>query len=178
MLNKHTKIIGIIALLLMFVGVGVLTGFIYKINVLEEQLQEQRKEIARARSRSQDLASPVRLVEETEGERKEFSSYVVEEEEEVIEFLALVSTLGIEQGVSLETIDLTVTEIDKKFEKLNLKVSAVGAYDSVMHTLTLFENLPYQSHVSGVSAARAPSEQGKNSWKTNFTVHVTKFKES
>ena len=105
MLNKHTKIIGTIAFVFMSISTSLLVWFAYRVTVLEELLQEQKKEVAQMESRNKELGSLVRLVEQTVAEREEFSTYVLQKEQ-VIEFLTLISEIGIEQGVELETTSL------------------------------------------------------------------------
>src|SRR5690606_5770932 len=94
------------------------------------------------------------------------------EEEEVINFLALVETLGKEQGVELTTSALTVQPLDNVFEYLVMNVQIKGGYESVTHLIALFENLPYQSTLGKLQIRR---EEG-GVWIAQFELRVTKFK--
>lgn len=176
MISKHTKIIGGIAGLVFLCSIAALAVLSYLINNANALLTEQKIQRERAETQRQELDSLVKLVEETTSEREELSNYLLSDDE-VITFLALIETLGREQDVELKTNSLTVVDKNGFFEELQLQVSVDGSYDSVLHLLTLFETLPYQSFVSNVSLSRAVDEGFSNAWSGTFRLHVTKFKE-
>ena len=172
MVSRHTKVFGSIAGFIFLASMIVLFVFIYVIISSNSQLTEQKVKREQALLHQQDLDALARLVEETGAERGELMGYVIDDEE-VITFLALIETLGREQGVELKTDALTVAEKNDLIEVLQVQISMVGPYDSVLHLLSIFESLPYRSFIANVSFAQAAREI---TWNATFTLHVSKFK--
>jgi hypothetical protein len=171
---SRTNIIGIVAILIFVAAAGVFGGFLFILSNAKGELAVQQNMVADIQSRQQELSSLVRLVSETEPEREELYSYILQEDG-VIDFLTLIESLGRQQGVLLETKGLTVVPIDDAFEALQVGVSVEGSYESITYLLALFEALPQQSSVEKVSL----SQSGQSAaWEAAFTLLVTKYKES
>ena len=152
-------------------AVLVLLYLIHNTNLL---LGEQKTERAQAQLHQQELSSLERLVQETSDERKELTGYILKNDG-VIDFLALIETLGTEQNVQFKTNSLKVVEKDNIFEELQIDILINGPYKSVLHTLALFESLPYQSYISKLTFTRGTGDGSP--WNADFLLHVTKFKE-
>lgn len=175
MISKHTKIVGSIAGVLFLVSLAGFLGLVYMVSYSNMTLHQQKLERAKSQLHQQELASLARLVNETTDERDELSGYVLKNDE-VINFLALIETLGDEQGVLFKTTALNVADKGGIFEELQVGVSISGTYASVAHVLALFETLPYQSYISSVSLSQNGRET-TDAWSAIFLLHVTKYKE-
>ena len=169
-MNNHTKVIGILALIFMFVCAGALGGSLFVISHLAGALYDQQVENATIETHEAELDALLRLVEETAEEREELDAYVLAEED-VVTFLSLLGTLGREQGVLLETKSIKSNDVGGVFEELSIETTMQGSYDSVLYTLALLESLPYQSRLESVALA-----EGNGVWQSTLTLYVTKHK--
>jgi hypothetical protein len=151
-----------------------LVVFVYVIGNTNTVLHEKKIQRQEAQVYQQELATLVKLVEDTTEEREEILSYLLTEDK-VIDFLAFIETLGREQNVVLKTDSLTVQGAGNLTEELQVGVSITGLFNSVMRTLSLFEALPYRSYVSNVSLVRIDLKS--NIWGATFTLHVTKLRD-
>lgn len=175
MMTKHTKIVSGIALVFFLGSLVLFWGDLYMIVTSEARLQEERKEDVQKQNDEREFKSLIELADRTRAEREEMSSLILADED-VISFLTLIENIGSEQGVGLKTASLNVSAIDTLLEELSINVTIDGSYNSVMHTLKLFENLPYQSRISKMTVSQASADGGTGGWSITFTVHVTKFK--
>ncbi len=174
MLHKSTKIIAAGGVSLFIVSVTAFVLFLravenHKVNFIEQTTARAELEAHRA-----TLERLMRTLEDTKEERASLFSRVLKEEE-VIDFLALIESLGREQGVTLATNALTVEPIDSEFETLVVRVSVGGSYSGVMQVLKILENLPYQASVADVQLTMSEGEGGAL-WQSSYSVRVTKFK--
>ena len=174
-MTQHTKIIGIIAILLFASSLGLLVGSLLFLQKTDGELNEKRIQIAKIQNNERELTSLTRLVEETAEERVLIDSYLLHEEE-VIDFLALIESLGREQNVELQTTSLTVQPLNDVFDQLRINVSVTGPYSSVVHMLKLFETLPYQVTVLKTSLSQASDNSQTSLWNGLFDLQVTKYK--
>lgn len=174
MVHNKTKIIIGIATTLLLVTVGMCAGFFYLVEQHKLTLNEQMIKIAQERTRKDNLAALVRTVESSKEERSNFTSRIITEEQ-VIDLLALIETVGREQGTTLATKSLTANPLNATFEELEIHLEATGTYEAVVNTLGLLEQLPYQSRVTQVLITNSGDEE-KIEWNASFVVLVTKFK--
>ena len=172
-MNKRTLSVAILSSGLFLASVVFLIGVLYLIHRADDKLITYRTEIAKQQAYAQELSSLKRLVLETEPERLEMVSYVLHDDQ-VIDFLALLKTIGDEQGVTLNTRSLEVLAGTGQFETLSLVVTAEGSYEGVLHILKLFEHLPYQSSI--VSTVVQRKEEVGGLWSGDFALHITKLK--
>lgn len=171
MISNRTKILGLISAVFFIAAACLLVGIVYLMNVKEHALRDKQAEVERSYIHEQELTSLVRLVEDSGAEREELMSRILKSEE-VIDFLSLLSALGKEQGVNLETPTLNEVAIDDVFSYLVIDMSITGPYEAIRHVLSLLEVLPYQSSVTNVSL----SSRGNGTWAGKFSIMVTKFK--
>lgn len=171
MIYRSTTIIAIVGLTLFIVGACVLGIFFYVVEKEKVAYELQTLEQAKREAYYKTLETLTRTLEETENERTSLSSRVLKEEN-VVEFLALIESIGREQGVVLSTDSLVVEPVDEIFESLVVQVSVEGSYDAVMHVLTIFEHLPYKSSIHGVSLDKSVN----NIWRSSYSIRVIQFK--
>jgi hypothetical protein len=113
---------------------------------------------------------------ESSDERATLETYILRDEN-IIDFLALIESVGREQGVGLTTRTLEVVNPDLPYEELKIEIEVVGTHDAVLHTVRMFENIPYQSYMSGLSFAQTSNAEIQNAWRTSFSLFVTKYME-
>ncbi len=171
---KSSKIIaGIssILLILSFVVLGIFYSMVAKQKVAYVNSTKERIE---AEARKTSLETLVKTLDETKEERALLMSRILRDEQ-VVDFLSLIETLGREQGAALKTNSLNSVSLNDTFESLVISITVEGSYDAVMQVLKLFEHLPYQVVISSV---RIENEDGVGvlSWKGSFEMSVTKFK--
>ena len=153
----------------------VLGGFQYLLIQHEKELIIQEKKVLDAKEQESRLASMERLVMETEAERAELAGLILKEED-VVDFLALIETLGKEQGVVFKTESLKPIEGKTTFDELELNLSVTGKEKNVLNMLRLLESLPYKSSVERVSFSRNGGNVEDATWLGLFTLRVTKYK--
>lgn len=176
MMHRNTQIIGGMSALLCIFAIGSFVMITYLVESKKILLEEERMAAAVAKAQYEQLASLVRLVDETAPERTELTSRVLTEEG-MVDFLSLVETVAKEQGVKLTTDSLTVKDVSARFEQLDVQVSFEGSYDAVTHVLRLLEVLPYQSSIASVVVTRTEvTEEGADAWNAAVEFSVTKFK--
>lgn len=146
--------------------------FFFSVEKQKEKFIAERTARAEASARKEALSALMRTLDETKEERTDLFTRVLQEED-VIDLLALIETVGKEQGVVLTTNSLTVEPINATFESLVVSIDVEGPLTGVMHVLKLLEHLPYQSSVRNVQVLRNESEEG---WKSTYDVRVTKYK--
>lgn len=170
MIHTRTKIIALLSFL--FFVLCILGGFLFIQKVYQDRVLYTEKITERAVliEREESLKALTETLTETEVEYQSLVTRILKEED-VIDFLALIESLGREQGVSLITRSLKTESVDTLFEELVMQYEIEGSYDAVVHTLALFEQLPYQSRLSGVVLSRESAR-----WTTSFEFRVTKFK--
>ena len=171
-MSNSTKTIGIIAVMLFIASIAVLFAIMYLIRSGEADLLSLQQEISNRNARERELVSLIELVEHSETERAELTTYILKDAE-VVEFLALIETLGREQGVTLTTTSLNEVNIGEAFTTVEITTSVQGNYAALEHLLALFEALPYQSLITDFNLTRDTS--GADSWSGSFNLRVTKY---
>ncbi len=172
MIHTRTKIVASIVGGVCVLSVLALIGFQYVLVGLKSDLTLQEKKVLETKTQDSRLASLERLIEETETERAEIAKLILTEEG-VVDFLALIETLGAEQGVTLKTESLTAPESAGLYDELSISLSVKGTERSVGHMLRLFETLPYRSTVEQVILTKDESD---GLWQGTFDLRVTKYK--
>jgi Tfp pilus assembly protein PilO len=168
---KSTKIIAVVGLLF-FIVAGIALGTLVKIIANQKvQFVEMSSKRSAEKSHQESLATLMKVLDETMDDREIILSQVLREED-VIDYLARIESLGKQSGLQVRTDSLTVTPINENFESLIVKISVEGPYGAIEHILRLLEYLPYHSYVSAVSFTR----QENGLWSGAFEVKATKFK--
>ena len=171
MITKHTKIVGI-ASLVTTVGVAVLLGSgMYLVHTTEHTLIAKQQQMAELRFRINESRSVTSLVDGSTEERAELAHYILRNED-VIEFLTLVESIGTAQGVTLEIPKLEETSLNESFDELQLDMLLEGPRVRLMSTLAIFESLPYQSHISSITLNKKATQV----WTASLTLYITKYK--
>lgn len=174
MLHKNTKILVAISAIIFVVSVAACIAFFWIVSKQKAEYAGLLLERAQAQVHQEALQSLVRTLDDTKQERSSLLSRVLKDDE-VINFLALIETLGKEQGVTLTTNSLNVLPGNGTFETLVVNIGVEGSYEEVSYIIRLLEQLPYQSTVNNVKMSR-DSEGEASLWKGSFEVKVTKLK--
>lgn len=171
MLHRNTKIIAITSALIFVVSVAAFVGFSFFV----WHKKQAYVEMFAAQSQYGERESAYRLFEDTyaklEDDRTFLDSRIIDDAQ-IIDLLALVEAVGREQGVTLTTSSLSTTPLKDIFETLVVRMEIKGSYESVLYTLMLLEQLPYQVLIPNVQMTA--NENG--TWTSNTEVHITKRK--
>jgi Tfp pilus assembly protein PilO len=170
MLHKSTKIIATLSIAFLIVSVVGFGVFFTLISKQKTTYAEKSLALAQAQSRQETVKSLLETLNETKEDRTSLIARIVKEEE-VIDLLSRIESLGRDERVALTTNALTVEPLNEMFETLVVKLSAEGSYTAVVRTLTLLEYLPYQSTMYNVLLM----SEGEM-WKGTFELRVTKAK--
>ena len=174
MVHTRTKIVAGITGAILVVCLVVFIGFQYMLIGYKADLIVQEKKILDAKTQESRLASIEHLVSETASQRSQLTSLILTEES-VVDFLALIETLGAEQGVTLETQSLDVVPANDQFEELRMSLVAQGGEKNVLNILHLLETLPYQSSVDKITLSRVSGDNKAGIWQGSFELRVTKY---
>jgi len=177
MLTKQTKIIGGVSLLVLALSAAALFVIMSSISSEQEKFLIKQSEAAVVHLQEKELSSLVRLVEGSAEEREELSLYVLNDDD-VIDFLALVGDVAKEQGASIEIKSIEEEALNESFDELKIRIFFEGRHESVLKTLTLLESLPYQSRVTLADMKSVSAEGSIDHWEGGVTVYVIKYKES
>lgn len=175
MLRKSTKLIAIGGVILLLVSAATFVLFFRAVGIHKDHFTAQTQERAQLEAHKNAILTLMRTLDETKKERQSLLSRILKEED-VIDFLALVESLGREQGVTLDTSALTVESVDTRFESLVVKVTVKGSYESVIHVLKMSENLPYHTVTEQVRVGRIEDESGGELWESSYDIRVIKLK--
>lgn len=173
MLHKKTKIVAVISGIVFLSCVTAAAFFFHTVQGQKAIYTERNISLAQAKSDQESLRTLMHTLEETKLERESLISRILKEED-VINFLALLESLGAEHGVTLTTDSLKVEPLNETFETLLIHMGAEGTYVAVLHVLELFETLPYQVSIESTQLSNA--EGGGTTWKGQFSLRVTKMK--
>lgn len=170
MIQNRTKVIIIIAASTLVLSVAIFGIFLGVVSKQKVEHVTHSQDRADAKAHQVSLQQLMQVLDETKEERESLNTRFVQDEE-VINLLALIETLGKEQGVILTTDSLTVEPENEYFEVLVIKIATVGQYPQVMNLLSLIENLPYQTSIHSVDMQKNDDK----TWKGSFEINVTKF---
>lgn len=177
MLHTNTKIIAVTGVLLLVLSAGACAYFFHMVTEQKALLQSKVVEKAVMKSHQESLDTLLDTLASSKTYRESLISRIFHEEE-VIDFLALVESIGREQGVALKTDSLIIEPVNEVFEKLVISISVEGSYASVTQVLKIFELLPYQSLIRKATIGRDMKKENESvdAWKGSFELSVTKFK--
>ncbi len=175
MIHKNTKIIASISIIFLAVCITISFFFIQKVTAQKSTLATKTQERMAMLERERSLDALTQALSETESERAFMVSRILQEDD-VIDFLALINNLGREQGATLVTNSLKVSPLDKDqtFELLVLQIGLEGTYASITQLIALFEYIPYQSSLTKLRI----SQDDQGVWSASFELSVTKFKKT
>lgn len=173
MAGKRTKIIATLGGAFLLVSIIVCAAFFFIVTQKKNSYQARSIERQETKARLESLDALTKTLEETKSEREFIRSRILTEEE-VIDFLALIESLGRNQGGDLTTSSLTVSPLNTDFETLDIDIRVRGTYGAIMNILRQFENLPYQVAISAVNITKEDNDV----WVSTFKIKVTKFKKT
>ena len=173
MIQTRTKIITSVSVLFFLMCLCAGSVFLYSLSKERKQYDEKRVERAQNQEREKTLNSLTESLEKTKDARASLRTRFLKEED-IINFLTLVETLGKEQSVMLKTSNLNIKPINETFEDLVLNVTMGGEFETLLHTIALFENLPYQTSITSMQISKS-EDATENPWNVTFELHVTKF---
>lgn len=171
--TKQTSLFLILSLAFFVVCFCAVLFFFTKVEAHKVSFIEKTNEEIKAKATKNALEKITKTLDETKQDRESLLSRFPKDED-VVDLLASIETLGREQGVTLTTNSLTVKPIDATFETLVIATSVQGTYGNVLHMLKLLEGMPYQVGVANVQFSRS-GEKGSE-WNMNCEIRITKFK--
>jgi hypothetical protein len=171
-MTSKTFTILIIALIFALSSAGMLGFVLYKVHREGLELTQRVTLIADRDAKIQMYGELSRLVEETESERAELSSYVLTENE-TSSFLTEIERLGAETGNKLSTASLDVVEKGSDYDELHIKFNVEGTEASVKEMLHVFEILPYHSKVDSVLLTKESNDSFRG--VINLTVSILSY---
>lgn len=174
MSNSHTKIIALLSITFFAVCSSAAFFFIKKVDDQKIEYTNHVSAQSQMLERERSLDELVRTLGATKVERESLSSRILEDDN-IIDFLELIETLGKEQHVAILKNGLKVDPIDETFEAISMHIDISGTYTQMMYLLTIFEHLPYQVSFSEISLAKNQGDTD-DTWRLAFDIHVTKFK--
>jgi hypothetical protein len=169
---SKTLTILIISLVFVLASAVVLGLVLYKVHREGLELAERVTLIADRNAKIKMYAELSRLVEDTEGERAELSSYVLTEND-TSAFLTEIERLGVETGNQLSTASLDVVEKGSDYDELHIKFNVEGTEASVKEMLHVFEILPYHSKVESVLLTKESDDGFRG--VINLTVSILSY---
>lgn len=174
---SRTKFIAVVSLLIFLLSATVCASFFYIVSKKEASYVTRNEERAQNKFYRESVRTLMGKLEETTSERASLIARIPTEGD-VIGLITLIESLGKEQGVALEIRSLTIKPVNEIVEILFVSLAVKGSHTSVIQTLKLLENIPYQSRLNKVQMTRM-SEDGdgdSDSWSATFELQITKFK--
>jgi Tfp pilus assembly protein PilO len=170
MVRKTTKTFAGISGICFVISVVVFVAFFITVSGQKVNHISHAQERADAKAHKESLQTLMQVLDETKTERESLFTRFVSEEE-VIDFLALIESLGKEQNLELATKSLNVSPINEHFESLDIGLEIEGTYSQVMTMLSMLEELPYQVTILNVQL----QQNDDKTWSGMFGINVTKF---
>jgi len=170
MIRKSTKMVAFVGLVALLLSLSVYAIFFKMVSAQKAQHTAYVTSSAEAAAHKASLQKLMQELEVTKPERDSLASRFVADEA-VIDLLALIESIGREQGVLLATNSLNVVPNNDYFETLVVSISVTGQYNQIVKVLSLLETLPYQTTISQTQISR--TETGE--WAGTFTISITKF---
>lgn len=172
MIHTRTKIIATLGLIFFMGCIFVSTLFLHTVLAHKKLYTEKRITQIELQQSNESMKELSQKLKETEVARTHLFTHILKDED-VINFLTLIETLGREQGITLTTSSLNIKPLDDTFEYVVMHIDVVGSYDSVIRLVTLFEKLPY---VTTLDTFTIKKQDEENIWNAQFDLRVTKFK--
>lgn len=175
-MNKKSTII--ILSLLAAAAVLVYAGMFIKVARLNAEVSEIQAKIDSQGNKDAALRLSGKSLVETQAERSSLVSFFVAEDGPV-SFIENLETLARSTGALIKIDSLSIDALsNQRFEKLSVRVEAIGPWNSVYKFLILVENMPYAVNISRVLISEDTDASNKTSgkWRLEMSFDVLKFK--
>lgn len=169
-MTSKTKFVLIVASLYFIGAASAFAVTTYTVNTKGQALEQYVQAIADRVAAEQKYQEVSELIQETAAEREALTKYLLAEDD-TITFLASIETIGVEQGVILETNSLQVVNKEGNPGILEIQFGITGSEVLVFRMLSILESLPYHSTLTKLKFER--SEAGSDTVKLLVTLHVT-----
>lgn len=179
MVQRKTTFIAVVSTVICVLTIGLCVGFAFIVAEHKRTLVDNLTAVATAEEHRKSLDALVAITKSSFEERASLRTLLLEEEK-IIEFLGLIEDLAREQGVGIETSNLTVAPLGA-FEEFTLTLNLTGSYEAVLHVLKLLETVPYQSSISRLQLMQGAGSEGVASgiggeWGATVDMHITKYR--
>lgn len=175
-MNRKTTVI----ILSVFVAGALLVyaGMFVKVARLNAEISEIQTKIQSQGNKEASLRLSGKTLVETQDERNSLSSFFVAEDGPV-SFIENLESLARAAGVDVNIDSLSVDAWpNDRFEKLSVRLEAVGAWSDIYKFLILTENMPFVLNITRVLISEDTDTSGKSSgkWKLQTSFDVLKLK--
>lgn len=177
MQHSRTKFLAVVSLSIFLVSVIGCASFFFIVSKKEASYVERNEERVQNKFYMESVRTLMGSLEETADERVYLVSRIPTEDS-VVNLITLIESLGKEQGVALTIDALNIKPVNATFETLFVNLTVKGSHESVLHTLKLLENIPYQSRVNKVQMTRIGENVDNDLWSATFELQITKFKKT
>lgn len=175
MMSKTTRTIAFVSGSILVMALGVLCAMVYMLEYTKRDLAEGQAEISETQLQERAIAQRSKELTDTADERAALGNFSIRGSD-IIQFLALIETLGVQYGTEVETVSLDVAEIEGVFDVLQIEIKTSGTETGVLHVLKSLETLPYAAHVA-YAHMQAVGLESSGEWEGNFTLLVLQQKD-
>jgi hypothetical protein len=175
-MNKKSTII--ILSLLTAAAAFVYVGMFVKVARLNAEISEIQSKIDSQGNKDAALRLSGRSLAETETERRSLGSYFVAEDG-AVSLIENIESLARVAGVEVNIDSLGIEALpNQRFEKLNVRIEAVGVWGGVYKFLLLVENMPFALNIGRVliSENRDALDKASGEWVLQMNFDVLKLK--
>lgn len=169
MKHNSTYIFGFAVLLLVIVA-GLYAADYHFFNVEKEQAQnvqrqitDKKAEIERARKAQSSLSSL--------GANEEVIHSYSLSREDIVGFLEALQTTGSRLGSSVQVLSVADDKANPH-PRVTISLLVVGTFDSVMRTIGVLENAPYDSSISSLTLSSQTQEKKATLWSAATILTV------
>ncbi|MFT5037246.1 MAG: hypothetical protein ACI9VM_000824 [Candidatus Azotimanducaceae bacterium] len=117
-------------------------------------LRDRLQTIANEQAFSAQYDDLLAVTQKTETERMILNQFVLRDESDTITLLSRLDEIEMEQGVDLETQELSVSEGLGSFDNLEVSFKLSGNGREVNNMIRIFETLPYHGYITSLSIHR------------------------
>lgn len=161
----------IAAISLLFFVCSVSVAFLV-LNMIKQdgaQLEEQMELVQTNRLIESKYSELQTILDQSEDERNRLGEYLLTEDK-TVRFLSEIESVAKKMGLQLTTDSLTVSPFpNQTFQKIDLRLRAVGPKDDLLLFISALETLPYYSRVEALSL---DGDQRSGEWRASVALMV------
>lgn len=173
-MRKRTKTILILSVLGMFLSIGLLAGSWYYLDALSVRLSEGKQEIANTLAHVDAEREMVRFVKASAEERAALEQLILPSDDgAVIEFLSYIESLGVREGVTVETRELKELDKENTFGEISLALQIEGGFLETTRFIALLETLPYRSYIESMKILEGNTPS--SGWQASLELRITTY---